>query len=139
MVYSLPLIFETSYNLLHCRTELSELLLDSQTQNHTQNDQHRSSEQLQDESEEDRSRDDKSPRDDVTMATFRHEGSPEASPGTNLVSEPSDGVEAQGEESLRLEESKELESDTLQVFYLFKFQNISLRFNFQNQLSKTCL
>ena len=61
------------------------------------------------------------------MATFRHEGSPEASPGTNLVSEPSDVVEAQGEESLRLEESKELDSDTLQVFDHFNSLNITLR------------
>ena len=73
---------------------------------------------MQDESEEDRSRDDKSPRDDVSMTTLRHDRSPEASPGP----EPSDGVGTEGGEdgSLRLEESKDLESDTLQVNFDFR-------------------
>ena len=77
---------------------------------------------MQDESEEDRSRDDKSPRDDVSMTTLRHDRSPEASPGP----EPSDGVGTEGGEdgSLRLEESKDLESDTLQVN--FDFQNFRI-------------
>nr|ADO22649.1 SIX class homeobox transcription factor SIX27 [Mnemiopsis leidyi] len=104
------------------QTELSELLLDPPTQNHARSDQHKSSEQMQDESEEERSRDDKSPRDDVTMTTLRHDRSPEASPGP----EPSDGVGTEGGEdgSLRLEESKDLESDTLQEAKRLKLDSV---------------